>query len=241
MICSSTRSILYVIMGALLFQTLPLSSASAYTITLGSTDMGFYWYERQSWMNGSNTDTGFSYGDSQGIQYVQNNYQYYGGADRLWQQKDMYFQIDLSSITDDLEQAVFHFYVTAYSSPAPSILTHVDTQTVAATGDAAQKLVGSTAVAGTDSFVVGWNSLDVTSYIQSDLDKGYSFAVFNIAKFGTVQDENRFLSMYGPTSTALVEGESAKPYLAFTTVPEPGTMSLLALGGLALIRRRRTA
>ena len=238
MICSSTRSVRYVIMGALLFQTLPLSSVSADIITLAPSHMGYYWYERSTWTGGSDTSTGFSYGDSGGTQHIQNNYQYYGGSDRFWQQKDFYFQIDLSSITDNPQQTVFHFYVTAYNSPAPSTLSHVDTQTVAATGDAAQKLVGSTAVAGTDSFVLGWNSVDVTSYIQSDLDNGYSFAAFNIPKFGQMQDQDRLLSMYGPTSTTLVDDQSTQPYLA-TAIPEPATMALLALGGLALVRRGR--
>jgi hypothetical protein len=235
-------SSLYVIMGALLFQTLTLSTASADIITLETANMGYYWSQRSTWMGGSSTDSGFSYGDDAGLQHVQNNYQYYGGSDRFWQRKDLYFQIDLSSITGDLEEAVFHFYVTVNNSPAPSVLKHVDTQTTPATGDAGQKLAGSTDVAGTDSFVVGWNSVDVTSFIQSDLDNGYSFAAFSIPKFGSVQDQNRLLSLYGPTSTELVDGQSTQPYLA--TIPEPATMSLLALGflgGLALIHRRRTA
>lgn len=122
-------SSLYVIMGALLFQTLTLSTASADIITLETANMGYYWYEKSTWMGGSDTQTGFSYGDGAGLQHVQNNYQYYGGSDRFWQRKDLYFQIDLSSITGDLEEAVFHFYVTVNNSTAPSVLKHVDTQT----------------------------------------------------------------------------------------------------------------
>lgn len=104
-------SSLYVIMGALLFQTLTLSTASADIITLETANMGYYWSQRSTWSGGSSTDSGFSYGDDAGLQHVQNNYQYYGGSDRYWQQKDLYFQIDLSSIPGDLEEAVFHFYV----------------------------------------------------------------------------------------------------------------------------------
>jgi hypothetical protein len=189
-------------------------------------------------MGGSYTDTGFSYGDAGGMQHVQTNYQYYGGADRYWQQKDLYFQIDLSSITNDVEQALFCFYVASYDSPSPAMLKHVSTQTVAATGDAGQKLVGTTDVAGTDSFVLGWNSLDLTAYIQSDLDKGYSFSAFSIAKFAQAQDENRTLSLYGPASTTLVQGQSTQPHL-ITVIPEPAILSL-ALAGLAVLRRRRT-
>lgn len=236
--CEFKHCFLSVIMGVLLLQTFALSSASAEMITLDSSHMGYYWYEKSSWLGGSWTDTGFSYGDNNGTQYVHKNYQYYGGADRYWQQKDLYFQIDLSSINYDLEQAAFNFYVTAYNSPAPSVLRHVDIQTIAATGNAAQKLAGSTDVAGTGSFVLGWNSLDVTSYIQSDLDKGYTFAAFSIPQFGQVQDENRLMSMYGPTSTTLVEGLSTQPYLVATRTPEPATLGLLAIGGLAVLRRR---
>jgi len=234
-------SVLCIGMGVLLLQSATASNPTlAGVVTLEPSNMGYYWYEKDSWMGGSNTSTGFSYGDAGGVQHVQTNYQYYGGADRSWQQKDLYFQIDLRSITNDLDEAALHFFVTADASPVPSILKHVSIQSALATGDAAQKMAGEADVAGTDSFSLGWNSLDVTTFLQSDLDNGYSFAAFSIPKFSQAQDQNRLLSMYGPSSTTLEEGESTQPYLAYT-IPEPGTMMLLALAGgvLGLFARNR--
>ncbi|HQF39899.1 MAG TPA: hypothetical protein PK322_12340, partial [Opitutaceae bacterium] len=67
------------------------SSLQAAIITLGTENSGYYWYERQSWMGGSNTASGFAYGDATGLLHVQRNYQYYGGADRYWETKDAFF------------------------------------------------------------------------------------------------------------------------------------------------------
>jgi hypothetical protein len=207
---------------------------TASIIELQTGEMGYYWYERSTWLGGSDTSTGFAYGDAQGVQHVQRNYQYYGGSDRYWQQKDLYFQISLADITEPLAgSAVFRFYVTANNSPVESILKHLGTQTTSATGDAGQKLAGDTNVAGTGSFSPGWNSVDVTSFIASDLTNGYAYSAFSIPQFAQVQDQNRLLSLYGPGATVDVDGLPVRPYLEYTTIPEPNTALLVILGLMA--------
>ena len=217
------------------------SSLQAAIITLGTENSGYYWYERQSWTGGSNTASGFAYGDATGLLYVQRNYQYYGGADRYWETKDAFFQIDLSSIDGaTLTAASLNFYVTA-NTTAESFLRHLDTQPLAATGDVAQRLAGNADVASTTSFVLGWNSIDITGFIAADLAKGYDYAAFSIPMFAQSQDENRLLSLFGAGTTETRDGISVRPYVQVTAIPEPSTYAL-GIGGLALgfaIWRRR--
>lgn len=219
------------------------AASQAEVITLSSMNSGYYWYQRNTWSNGSDTQTGFSYADANGLIHVQRNYQYYGGADRLFEQKDAYFQIDLASLTGvEVVSATFHFYVTENNSPITTNLRHLDTQVVAPTGDAVQQIAGATDVANSGAFALGWNSVDLTSYVLSDLEKGYSFVVLSIPQFAQAQDENRLLSFYGAAATLEIEGLSVKPYLSVTTVPEPAACGVLAGGAalfLALRRRRR--
>lgn len=228
------------LLAVILFVLAATASWGALTIVPSGTNTGYYWYERSTWLGGSDTTTGFSYGDASGLLHTQTNYQYYGGSDRYWQQKDTYIQLDVSSLSgSQIASARIHFYLTA-NSAIETFLKHVDTQTVVATGDAGQKLVGATNVASTTSFVAGWNSIDVTTHIQSDVDKGYDYAAFSIPKFSQSQDENRLMSFYGASTTQLVGGISAKPYLEVTLIPEPSIPMLMAVSGaFTLILRRR--
>lgn len=221
-----------------------LSQAS--TFVLSASNSGNYWYEKSSWMGGSNTDSGFSYGDTDGLIQVQRNYQYYGGADRYWQQKDAYFQIDLSSLAgQEITSATFHFYITTIAATAETFLTHLNTQSTAPTGDAGQKLAGDTNVVSSTAFTIGWNSIDLTSFIQLDLANNHAFAVLSIPAFAQSQDEDRWLSFYGASATAEIGGVSVRPYLEVSTVPEPGSHALLTAGGIGALflyrlRRRKT-
>ncbi|MCC6415979.1 MAG: PEP-CTERM sorting domain-containing protein [Opitutaceae bacterium] len=215
--------------------------AGSSTITLSSTNTGNYWYEKSQWTGGSDTQTGFSYGDDDtGLIHAHRNYQYYGGSDRFWQRKNAYFQIDLSSFSGiDITSAVFSIYVTAHNSDVATSLLHLNTQSPLATGDAAQQLAGGSAVASSSSFTIGWNHIDVTASIQSDLDLNYAIAAFSLPEFAQDQDVNRILSLYG--GSAALE---YRPYLTLTAsaIPEPATYGLLAAGavfGLVAYQRQR--
>lgn len=213
------------------------------TVTLNATNTGFNWYERWQWMGGNSTDEGFSRGDDgTGLIHAQNNYQYYGGADRFFQRKDTYLQISLFGLDKtQIESVSLWLYVAANNSAVPTFLTHVNTQNTRATGDAAQKLPSDTNVVSTAGFVLGWNEIDVTSYVLSDLDKQYDYAAFGIPQFSQSQDDDRLLSLYGGSTTQMVNGESAAPRLV-AVIPEPTTLALLIPAALVIstfLRRRR--
>lgn len=166
---------------------------------------------------------------------VKNEYIYSGGADREFHQRDAYIQIDLSSLSDidvsTITAISFNFCIKELNdaTSSPARLKHLDVQSVAPTGDAAQKLGGSTEVANSATMGVGWNSIDVRSSIISDLESGYDYAVFGFEKFGSEMDHFRLLTFYSPSSTELVDGISVVPYLSVTTtnVPEPATYAAI--------------
>ncbi|MCH7226647.1 PEP-CTERM sorting domain-containing protein [Haloferula sp. A504] len=231
-------------MVSLIFMTVPISSAAT-MIDFQPTQMGYYWYQKSTWLGGSSTDDGFSYSDGSGMVHVQRDYQFYGGSSRSWKEKRLYFQVDLTSVPSSFEgTAVLAFYVTLNNTPGtPSSLYHLATQGTTPTGDAIQQLAGDTVVASTAAFVPGWNFIDLGTAIESDLAKGYSYSVFSIPTFAQTQDVNRLLSLYGPTSTTEIEGASTRPYVTLTPVPEPttGVLLLAAAAGCGILRRKRRA
>ncbi|AQQ69944.1 hypothetical protein SMSP2_00278 [Limihaloglobus sulfuriphilus] len=221
----------------LAFQCLTVSAAE---ITLGETNAGYYWWQRTTGFS-TYTDDGFNYGDANGYIISRNDYQYYGGSDRYFYRADAFFQIDISSVSgQEIQSAALNFYLISYSSDSPTNLMHLTTQTAAPTGDAAQQIAGDTAVAASDTFVSGWNSIDVTDQIKSDITNGYGYAVFSIPKFAQTQDINRVMVIAGPKTDYDDGSGPTKPYLS-VTVPEPASMLILAAGGLlaAKIRKRQ--
>ena len=71
-------------------------------------------------------------------------------------------------------------------------------------------------------------SIDVTDFLRNDLNNGYDYSVFEL-KYGDKWTGFNFAS-----------GESANaPYIEVVATPEPASLTLLGLGGLALLRRRR--
>lgn len=213
----------------------------ALELLLDAQNTGYSWYQRQNWMGGTDTQTGFSYGDpGSGLLHVQNNYQYYGGADRWWERKNVYIQINLAGLNvATLETASLKLYVTENDSPSPTGFMHLDTQTETPTGDASQQLAGDTTVISSDLLAIGWNQINITDFIVADLNKGYDYAVFYIPQFSQAQDENRILSFYGASSTVEIGGSSARPILDIQIIPEANALLLLGAGALVLLLPRR--
>lgn len=208
----------------------------AATISLAQDNTGYYWYTRDTWTGGSDTQTGFSFGDDvTGLIHARNNYQYYGGASRHWDRCDAYLQCSLEDLeASQIESAYLWLHVETNSSSAATMLRHLGTQSTAATGNASQQLVGTVDVLSSSALVLGWNKIDVTAFIVSDLGKSYAFSAFSIPQFGQNQDEDRILSFHGASASA-----EWRPYLEVTAIPEATATAFCALGLCALIFRRR--
>lgn len=224
--------------------------AADYKVELSEKNVGYWWYDKTQWSGGRDEKSDWSYSNSEKLVEVKNEYNYYGGADREFHQRDAYIQIDLSSLSgidvSTITAISFNFCIKELNdaTSSPAILKHLDVQSVAPTGDAAQKLDGSTEVANSATMSVGWNSIDVSSSIISDLGNGYDYAVFGFERFEAEMNHSRLLTFYSPSSTELVDGISVVPYLSVTTtnVPEPATYAAV-FGALALAlaayRRRK--
>jgi hypothetical protein len=143
----------------------------------------------------------------------------YGGS------SDVYMQISLAGIPAGatLQQAYLNIYVTECSGSGGQIYHRTDSST--ATGQASQQLGGNVKI--TDiSAPVGWLSIDVTDYIQSDVDRGYSWAVFS-------------LPQKGYSSLCFSSGETENAAYLSMVIPEPATLVILGLGSLGLLRRKK--
>lgn len=223
--------------------------ADSYKIQLSEEKVGYWWYNKTQYSGGKDESSGWLYSNSNKLVEVENEYIYYGGADRVFTQRDAYLQIDLSSLSgidvSTITSVSFNFCIKDLNdaTTSPASLKHLDVQSVAPTGNADQKLNGSTEVANSATMSIGWNSIDVGSSIISDLDNGYNYAVFSFNKFGSTMDHSRLLTFYSPSSTELVDGVSVVPYLSvITNVPEPATYAAIfgaAALAFAVYRRRK--
>lgn len=129
--------------------------------------------------------------------------------------------IDISSLAGTTPPgATFNFYSNGFSG--------VDLQYAGGTGSVLTTAYGQ--ISGTTIATLGggtgWTSYDVTSFVQSGIDNHEQYIGFVF---------NAVVNYGGGTLASSESGNGA--YL--DVIPEPGTLSLLALGSLVMIRRRK--
>lgn len=95
-------------------------------------------------------------------------------------------------------------------------------------------IVGDASGAGSTEFLwtLGTGMVDLPTYLRSH---GASFADSEIAGVGGVSADGT--TFFGNGTGIL--GTHPSAWVAYTTAPEPGTLAVLALGALALLRRRK--
>lgn len=169
------------------------------------------------------------------------HYQFFGTSD-TFQRNTAYIQFSLLDLPPGLSllSAKLHLYLeSAYrtgSTPSAGAIYHV-ADSSAANGQASQKLTGTELVYTVVDDPVGWLVLDVTAYVQNDLDNGYPFACFSLHADSSGDYANR----YAGFSVTSADAGSNRPCLELTLIPEPtsGLLVLLALGlGGCVLRRQ---
>ncbi len=138
---------------------------------------------------------------------------------------DVFMQISLTGIPSGatIEQATLNLYITECSGSGGQIYHRANSLT--ANGHASQLLGGDVKIMDISSSV-GWLSIDVTSYIQSDIEKGHGWAVFSLPNKGY-------------SSLSISSGETANAAYLAVVIPEPATLGILGIGSLSLLRRKK--
>jgi hypothetical protein len=144
-------------------------------------------------------------------------------SDRWWDVPIIEFPIASLSGLEDIEATLSIYFESVTTSV--SIRYGSDDNGVIEAGD---WLNFGTDVVSLDGTTTGWVQQDVSNEIQSLVDLGHDWAVFTVCPTG---------DWYGATIRAS-EYADYSPQLGIAT-PEPGTLTLLALGGLAMLRRLR--
>ena len=139
---------------------------------------------------------------------------------------DVFMQISLAAIPVGtiIEKAELVLHILECSGNGGQIYHRSNSST--ATGLASQQLAGDVKITDITGAAPGWWSIDITSYIQSDLDKGHSWAVFSFPNKGY-------------SSLQFSSGETNQAAYLAVVIPEPATMGILGFGSLFLFKRRK--
>ncbi len=208
---------------------LTLSSAYGVVVTPSSINDGYF-----------HDEVGSSYDYFDSTSTVNNaSYMFWGTSDTLsYNRAFIQFSISglahLAGSTATLNIYIINSYLTGTTPDAGSI-KHVSNASNA-NGNASQKLYGDVVVSTVAAGLSGWLSIDVTSYIESDLNNGYNYSCFSFEPNTTGDYSNRDAGF----SFYTADSSNYKPYLV---VPEPSTYAaMLGCGALALaaLKRRKS-
>ncbi len=182
---------------------------------------------RNQWMGGKTTNF-HTDGDIMGGYYY-----YYGGADRGFSFPVMQFPLAAFQGIDDTSEltAALGFHVTGGSNINKAYVRFYDAD---GNGTITYNHGSGGAKVGENLAAAGWQSLDVTPQVITALNKGYSWITFNLAMPYWDMDVN-VVSCEGAAANYPGMG----PQLS-VAVPEPASMSLLVLGVLPLLRRKKS-
>ncbi|MFW6061262.1 MAG: PEP-CTERM sorting domain-containing protein [Planctomycetota bacterium] len=134
------------------------------------------------------------------------------------------FETDGSVSGQGSTRAILHLYLTqpgSDSSGGGITLSYGQGNGSIEYGD-----TGGTAIASVDPAVAGWQSIDVSQAVQAAEDGNWPWLRL------TLTPEQSGDQIY----VASVENVGFEPFVA---IPEPATTALVALSGLAMIRRRK--
>jgi len=175
-----------------------------------------------------------------GTEGTGNTVSYWYGSPSLSSSKT-YLQVAIPSLgaSEPFESAYLNLYITGLTtglSNGAANLYHIGNSS-GANGTATQKLTNDLEhVLNFSAQSLGWNAVDVSSFIENDISEGYSYAAFYFDYVG--------YGDWGPATNLSFSSGSDPVNAAFlqvntSSVPEPVSMVLFGIGGATIAFARR--
>lgn len=154
--------------------------------------------------------------------------EYLGGVNYSWVVPVLQFPLHHFNGMADVS-ATLGLYCTRNTGSGKASLRYVD---MPGNGNIQSSLAGTGAdIANGRIYGTGWMTFDVSCEVQTAIDKGYEWAVFNVHLPSDM--EVHFISSEN------TDARYADVHPQLSVIPEPATLAMLLAGGALLYRRRR--